>query len=383
MFAMGGMAGQTPASQAYFASHGQDPNAGWNRPNRFGDMSGHADNYHQSAAPPPQQQQPHHNHHHHHHPPARGGKSHGHGECHEECAEEECVDEDQCGNETRPPKPEQLWCGIDSRPLLPVGLSMTTVLGAICMLTVQIPMCVKLFNLPELAAKCLYIFFGSLYTVCLLCMILSALADPGQLPDTGDALISHNDAGTDADEEASDRALPKRAHKCWQYQRPVRRYDHYCRWLTNVIGMRNHREFIVMVTGLVGIGVIGICFDMLLMVAQWMEGEVSASLIFLLMHLGYSSGLTGLAGPILKIHVGLVSRNEVAHEWKKNTNYVVKQCSKGDNVEVNELSDDEFNALFESFVYDRKKNPYDKGLVPNCWTFWCTPRWRDDEMGDF
>merc|ERR1712241_711315 len=90
-----------------------------------------------------------------------------------------------------------------------------------------------------------------------------------------------------------------------------------------------------------------------------------------------------MAGPILKIHIGLGSRNEVAHEGKKNCHYIVKKSKLGENVNVNALSDDEFNALFDSFVYDRSKNPFDKGCPSNCWSFWCTARWREDQLGDF
>merc|ERR1712060_690197 len=108
------------------------------------------------------------------------------------------------------------------------------------------------------------------------------------------------------------------------------------------------------------------------------------SMFFIALHLFYSVGLAGLAGPILKIHLGLVSRNEVAHEWKKNIHYIVRRSKQGEeNVPVNYLSDDEFNQQFDSFLYDPSKNDFDKGCVSNCWSFRCTARWRENQYGEF
>lgn len=47
--------------------------------------------------------------------------------------------------------------------------------------------------------------------------------------------------------------------------RVAQRYDHYCRWLTNVIGLLNHREFFVMLVGLIAIAVAGVGVDAMLM----------------------------------------------------------------------------------------------------------------------
>merc|ERR1719343_685150 len=96
------------------------------------------------------------------------------------------------------------------------------------------------------------------------------------------------------------------------------------------------------------------------------------------LHLGYSVALIALALPILRIHVGLVSRNELAAEWKRNDFYVARNTKRGKDVPVNDLSDDEFNALFDEFVYDKSKNEMDQGCAKNCFNFWCLPRWAPD-----
>ena len=71
-------------------------------------------------------------------------------------------------------------------------------------------------------------------------------------------------------------------------------------------------------------------------------------------------------GPIFKIHFGLISRNEMAQEWKKNEHYVANNTRIGDNVPVEDLEDDEYNELFDrdAFVYDRTRNPFDNGCSP-------------------
>lgn len=45
--------------------------------------------------------------------------------------------------------------------------------------------------------------------------------------------------------------------------------------------------------------------------------------VLVVLHLGYSAALLALAGPILKIHAGLISRNELANEWRRNDFYIV------------------------------------------------------------
>merc|ERR1712217_806750 len=175
--------------------------------------------------------------------------------------------------------------------------------------------------------------------------------------------------------------LPPRAHKTWLYKNPVRRYDHYCRWVTNVIGLLNHREFVVMVTGLVAIGISGILFDFVLLfcmphdMSHWITG------ISVILHLAYSVILTAVAAPILRLHVGFITRNELANEWKKNDFYVA--IIGGMMIPVNDLNEQDFNDHFEYFLYDKTKNPYDKGAVANCWGFWCTPRWTPGQLGSF
>lgn len=163
---------------------------------------------------------------------------------------------------------------------------------------------------------------------------------------------------------------------------PIRRYDHYCRWLTNVIALLNHREFFAMLIGLVTIGALGIAVDVLLAISLVHKG-FWVDEVLIVLHLGYSVALCVLASPILRIHMGLISRNELAAEWKRNEFYIAKKCKRGEQVPVNELSDEEFNDLFDYFVYDKTKNGFDRGCLKNCYGFWCIPRWHQDQLGEF
>merc|ERR1719395_339401 len=104
-----------------------------------------------------------------------------------------------------------------------------------------------------------------LYGVTLFTMAYCALCDPGQLQrQDQQARQQLLQEGMSPKQELP---MPKRAHKAWLYALPIRRYDHYCRWLTNVIGLLNHREFVVMCIGLVTIGTIGIAVDGVLLLA--------------------------------------------------------------------------------------------------------------------
>lgn len=298
----------------------------------------------------------------------------------QQCAEEEC-DPEECGDETRGPRDDNYTCGIDRRPLLPVLLVISTLIGGITMVLFQFPL-VREFWENTLAIRALFIF---LYVVTIGCMVYCALCDPGQLKRDVKrkeylSLQGGEEAPGGNDEEPS---LPQRCHKTWLYQFPIRRYDHYCRWLTNCVGLLNHREFVTMCVGLVAIGVLGGALDAILVVLGVRRGSPWHVALCLILHLLYSIILVALAGPILRLHVGFISRNELAAEWKRNEFYIVHSSRKGENVPVNELSDDEFNDRFDSFQYEAKRNKFDKGISTNCINFWCVARWAPNQLGDY
>jgi len=228
--------------------------------------------------------------------------------------------------------------------------------------------------------------------VTMACMVYAAWCDPGQMKPKGQnkGHLSAEHAAEEAEGVLKDlgEELPARAHKTWQYEYPIRRYDHYCKWLANCIGLLNHREFFIMCFGLVVIGGCGALLDALLIVRLQTGAipdleDVLSTKLFLAMHLAYSACLLLRVCPIFTLHVGFVSRNELANDWKKNTNYVLPSKDTGKLVPVNDLSDDEFNERFDAFIYAKEKNEFDKDVVTNWTTFWCTPRWASSQLGDF
>lgn len=306
----------------------------------------------------------------------------------QQCAEEEC-DPQECGDENRAPQDEKFLCGLISRrPLLPFMLLTSTIFGAVHMVLLQFPLMRDLFD----GACCIRAFFIIVYIATLGCMAYCWKCEPGQLnrEEQRKAYARLQQAGTspplescNGDGSCEDPPLPKRCHKTWQYSLPIRRYDHYCRWLTNCIGLLNHREFIVMVAGLVTIGLCGTLLDFVLVVVTAREGKHWAVAFLLALHLAYSMILVSLAGPIFRLHIGFISRNELANEWKRNDFYVITNARTGKSVPVNDLTDDEFNEHFDAFEYDKKRNAFDKDTASNCLAFWCTPRWTPGQLGEF
>eukprot|EP00438_Fugacium_kawagutii_P029102 Skav229065 [mRNA] locus=scaffold2611:272860:275294:- [translate_table: standard] len=269
--------------------------------------------------------------------------------------------------------------GVDVTPVLPGALTGSTVLGAFCMCTVQIP----LLSAFSSISQAVLIAFLVLCVITIMCNVYCLWADPGQ--------IHPNVTG-----DVAEGGLPARAQKSWQYPHPVRRYDHYCKrlgfgshrfvflWVDNTIGLLNHREFVVMVGGLLVIAVLGMVVDIGLAILI-AKKRLFISEIILVMHGAYSLTLLAVVWPIFQIHCGLIARNELAKEWKCHVHKVANNTTLWDNVPVEDLEDDEFNEHFDNdaFQYDETKNSFDKGFWMNCFTFWCQPRWPADARGDF
>jgi len=306
-----------------------------------------------------------------------------------DCVEEEC-NPDECGDEERGPDAGKSFCPCETRPLLPITLAVSTFVGGVALCAIQLPEINMIIGgdpststFSAFVLGMLIAMFMFLYLITLGCMLYCAVSDPGQLePRKDQAYTAMAELHRQGSTRHAEMPLPRRARKTWQFRHPVRRYDHYCRWVCNCIALLNHREFVVMCVGLVLIGVLGIAVDLVALIAAFSFDNWFVR-IAIALHLFYSIVLLAFVGPILKIHVMLVSRNELASEWKKNEYWVVKRSKKGHNIPVNELSDDEFNENFDTFQYDHTRNPWDKGILTNCYSFWCIPRWPQDQLGEF
>ena len=299
-------------------------------------------------------------------------------------AEKEAPAEERSDSEEEETRPSEEYscCGVDLKPFLPVTLAISTLIGGICMILFQIPLLCRRTSISYSSLVCGYCL---VYGTTVGCMMYTACADPGQVkPEKKGRSVELG-----ADIEQGMASVPLRAHQSFQYDRPILRYDHFCKWLNNVIGLMNHREFIVTLLGLMCIAVLGIVVDIyltcLVIAEDGLIVEGIETKIILALHLSYSVLLLKTVFPIIRIHFGLISRNEMGKEWKHHLHYVANATTKGDNVYVHQLDDDEFNDLLDggAFIYDRSRNPFDKGGFRNCLNFWCQARWTPNATGEF
>lgn len=213
-------------------------------------------------------------------------------------------------------------------------------------------------------------------------MLYVRFADPGQI--SAEAMITMD--------------WPARAKLSAAFRgRRVMRFDHHNRWFQNCIGLWNHRQFIVVLGGLTIIGIMGFVVDIVVFFCYsqklsrpvdivycmiLLRGDIS--LFATVVHIVYSIYLLLLVIPLARLHVGFVSRNELAEEWKENVYYRVGDRLTGEPVRVLDLSDeDEIENRLDQFIYDRNLNPYDHGCFRNWQAFWCTSRCSRAQRGDF
>jgi len=178
----------------------------------------------------------------------------------------------------------------------------------------------------------------SLYGVTFGLMTFTALRDPGMISNA-----MHSDwVSGQAD-------LPKRTYNDESCERPILRYDHYCRWINNWIGLYNHRSFIVMAMFLSVVACIGVLADVALLAFCWHTTDWWQKGC-LLLHCAYSLAFAYYVLPIFRQHIRFVSRNELAQDWKSDAFYIVHHAVTGEPIAVNTLEDEEeYNAASTLF----------------------------------
>eukprot|EP00439_Symbiodinium_sp_Y106_P038288 s6716_g4.t1 len=145
-----------------------------------------------------------------------------------------------------------------------------------------------------------------------------AFGDPGQLKKTRNVLL-------DADGIDLEQVLA-----VWTKDQTLRsllpRPDRHDPALRLSCGLLNHREFVLMLVCLCLIGLFGVGLDGYLAVLLAQKGIPGQGMweaeIAVVSHLAFSVILLAIEVPILRIHIGLVSRNELGQEWKNNVHYV-------------------------------------------------------------
>merc|ERR1712194_96124 len=90
--------------------------------------------------------------------------------------------------------------------------------------------------------------------------------------------------------------------------------------------------------------------------------------VCLVAHVGYCFGFAYYVVPIVRLHLGFISRNELANEWKHALYYTIDD-QHGNTKSVGELDVEEYNQRYDSFCYDESRNPFDEGCFQNWMTF--------------
>ncbi|XP_077334809.1 palmitoyltransferase ZDHHC12 isoform X2 [Lithobates pipiens] len=141
---------------------------------------------------------------------------------------------------------------------------------------------------------------------------------------------------------------PMRARHCKSCNRCVRRYDHHCPWIENCVGEKNHRVFMLylVVQLVVLLWAFRLAWSGFHSEATWSEWlRIN---IFLLLAFILISIVTVVVCLLIVCQLYLISCNYTTWEFMSfyRISYL-KQC-----------------------VLD--SNPFDRGIVPNLWNFFCT-----------
>jgi len=267
----------------------------------------------------------------------------------------------------------QTICGIDQRPLFPAIL-MFSIVWSMALTSTQDKVVEAIIGTPS---NCSNAFFA-IYLVTCLSMAYTAVSNPGYMDDA-----SYREY------VANPSLLPQRAFKHWLYKRPILRFHQYCRWVTNCIGLNNHREYMIMLCGFVTMAVVDTVLDgihVIMVVCKYEAVDMGmgwGQFVMLLLHLLYSVYLAYYMKPLVQMHVGFVARNELTQEWKRDDFQIIYHRMTGEPIAVKELDEEEYDEYFDDFVYDETRNPWDRGCQENCWNFWCASRWTGKQTGEF
>ncbi|KAM3910685.1 palmitoyltransferase ZDHHC12 isoform 2-T2 [Leptodactylus fuscus] len=141
---------------------------------------------------------------------------------------------------------------------------------------------------------------------------------------------------------------PMRARHCKSCQHCVRRYDHHCPWIENCVGEKNHRVFILYLTFqlLVLLWALHIAWSGFHSAVAWSNWlRINLFLLGALVVIGIFLVVVTL---LLVSHLYLISCNVTTWEFMSHHRIsYLKQC-------------------------DSDTNPFDRGIIRNLWSFFCT-----------
>ncbi|KAM4019512.1 palmitoyltransferase ZDHHC12 [Anomaloglossus baeobatrachus] len=141
---------------------------------------------------------------------------------------------------------------------------------------------------------------------------------------------------------------PMRARHCKSCQRCVRRYDHHCPWIENCVGEKNHRVFILYLALqlLVLLWAVRIAWSGFHSAGIW--SEWLRTNLFLLAALAVVGVFTAVVALLLVSHMYLISCNITT--WEFMSHHRIAYLKQRDS----------------------DTSPFDRGLIRNLWSFFCS-----------
>ncbi|GAX81070.1 hypothetical protein CEUSTIGMA_g8505.t1 [Chlamydomonas eustigma] len=209
------------------------------------------------------------------------------------------------------------------------------------------------------------VFSCLLPTLCIVFLFMTACRDPGIIPreEPDEEFLAGRKPRTKEVVVNDQRVViryndtchfyqPPRAHHCSVNDNCIERFDHHCPWVGTTIGQRNYRTFLLFVFSstvlclyVIGCGIAQLFIRHNQLVAEGNNDPWNQTLIdvvpalcligFCFLFLLFVGGLSGF-------HCYLVSTNQTTYE----------------------------NFRYNS---DERRNPYDKGILGNCFEVMCMP----------
>jgi len=134
-----------------------------------------------------------------------------------------------------------------------------------------------------------------------------------------------------------------RAKICRETEACVERFDHFCPWVGNVVGLRNHKYFVAFTIGASVVALEVFVSSILVGTSAKLSEELKAhERAMALILASYTAVIMLAVGGLMCYHADLIAQNESTNERLKG-------------------------------VFAVRANPYDEGVLTNCYNFWCLP----------
>jgi len=134
-----------------------------------------------------------------------------------------------------------------------------------------------------------------------------------------------------------------RAKICRETEACIERFDHFCPWIGNVVGVRNHKYFVLFTVFTFAVAVEVFISSVVIGTADPHHFKIPThERAVALTLMSYTVVIMLAVGGLMCYHIDLVAQNESTNERLKGT-------------------------------YTLRRNPHNKGIFSNCFSFWCIP----------